>query len=160
MPINTIQADLNNPKQAADMLSMLNHYAHDIMGGGAGLSEYVKTNLIGALKKRVDALVVMAYERDEPVGLAICFEGFSTFSAKPLINIHDFVVKAEYRRKGIGKNLLTTIEEVAKERGCCKITLEVLMGNKNAINLYRNFGFDNYQLEEAMGHALFLQKGL
>lgn len=70
------------------------------------------------------------------------------------------MVKAEYRNKGIGKRLLLKTEELAAERGCCKITLEVLQGNQKALNLYRNFGFDNYQLDEAMGHALFLQKGI
>ena len=37
---------------------------------------------------------------DKPVGLATTFEGFSTFAAKPLINIHDIAVLPDYRGRG------------------------------------------------------------
>ncbi len=157
MDFKTIQSDLN-PKEAKDLIDLLGHYAQDIMGGGEELSEYVKTNLAEKLKKRTDAVIVIAYLGEQAIGLAICFEGFSTFSAKPLLNIHDFVVKSEFRGQGVAKLLLEKIMAIAKERDCCKITLEVLQGNQRAIKIYRDFGFDNYQLDAQMGHALFLQK--
>ena len=61
-----------------------------------------------------------------PAGVAICFEGFSTFACKPLLNIHDFCVKAEFRRRGLAMAMLMHIEIFARSIGCCKLTLEVL----------------------------------
>jgi ribosomal protein S18 acetylase RimI-like enzyme len=56
--------------------------------------------------------------------------------------------------------MLREVEAVARERGCCKLTLEVLQGNTNAIRLYENIGFQGYQLVGSMGQAMFLQKWL
>jgi ribosomal protein S18 acetylase RimI-like enzyme len=47
---------------------------------------------------------------------------------------------------------------VARERGCCKLTLEALEGNTGAIALYRSVGFVAYELDPAMGRAGFLEK--
>ncbi|RZI96771.1 MAG: GNAT family N-acetyltransferase, partial [Haliea sp.] len=48
----------------------------------------------------------------------------------------------------------------ARQRGACKLTLEVLSGNRSAIRLYERVGFAAYQLDPAMGQAQFLQKWL
>lgn len=158
--MKVIQADLFDLKQAQDIIYMLGHYAADIMGGGEALSAEVKLNLIPALQKRKTTLVILVYKEEHVVGLAICFEGFSTFYAKPLINIHDFVVSPEYRGKGIAKMMLDKIEAIAKERNYCKITLEVLEGNKRAQKIYQEFGFAGYELDKSMGKALFWDKKL
>jgi GNAT superfamily N-acetyltransferase len=158
LKITILEADLNNPQHAADMLRLLSHYAEDIMGGGAKLSEDVKQNLVGRLNKRAGVLIILAYEQDKAVGLAISFEGFSTFYARPLINIHDFVVEETSRGKGIARLMLDRIEEIARQRGCCKLTLEVLEGNARAQKVYKSFGFASYVLDESMGKALFLDK--
>ena len=89
-----------------------------------------------------------------------CFEAFSTFACKPLVNIHDIAVSSEFRGKGISQKMLAVVEEIARKKGCCKITLEVLQGNRVAQNAYRKFGFDNYALDPEAGHAEFWQKSL
>lgn len=160
MDITLQHSDLTSTQQAKDLIDLLDHYALDIMGGGKTLSEYVKTHLVEALRQRNDSVVVLAYHGTEAVGLAIAFEGFSTFAAKPLLNLHDIVVKANHRGRGIAPKLLQKIEDIAKERGCCKLTLEVLEGNVKARQVYHDFGFSNYQLDDHMGHALFLQKSI
>src|SRR6478735_1605281 len=116
-------ADLNSQKETEDILSLLSHYATDIMGGGEDLPEEVKARLISEFKKRSNVVVFLAYQRSEAAGLAICVEGFSTFYAAPLLNIHDFVVEEKFRGKGIAKLLLDKIESVSKDRGYCKLTL-------------------------------------
>lgn len=160
MSINVSTANLSDPVHAQNILNLLSEYATDIMGGGEDLSEEVKARLIPELQKRSDALVVIAYEGEIPVGLAISFDGFSTFYARPLLNIHDFVVKKEYRGRGIAKLMLEHIEKIALERGYCKLTLEVLEGNTRAQKIYRDFGFAGYQLDDKMGKALFFDKKL
>jgi len=158
--MNVLIANLHQDKHAQDILFMLGQYATDIMGGGQALSSEVKNNLIPQLQKRASSLVFLAYEGEQAVGLAICFEGFSTFYAKPLLNIHDFVVSPNYRGKGIAKLLLDKIESTAKEREYCKLTLEVLEGNYRAQKVYREFGFAGYELDASSGKALFWDKKL
>jgi len=51
-------------------------------------------------------------------------------------------------------------EEIARELGCCKLTLEVLEGNTVAQNAYRSLGYASYELDAAMGKAMFWQKYL
>lgn len=156
--MNVLIANLHQDKHAQDILFMLGQYATDIMGGGQALSSEVKNNLIPQLQKRESSVVFLAYEGEQAVGLAICFEGFSTFYAKPLLNIHDFVVSPDYRGKGVAKLLLDRIESLAKERSYCKLTLEVLEGNHRAQKVYREFGFAGYELDAGSGKALFWDK--
>ena len=94
------------------------------------------------------------------MGLVNCIEGFSTFACQPLVNIHDVVVLQAYRGQRIGQHMLALVDGIARERGACKLTLEVLSGNSGAMQLYRRVGFDNYQLDPAAGQAQFLQKWL
>jgi len=106
---------------------------------------------------------VLAFDNSQgglPVGLINCVEGFSTFAARPLVNVHDVVVAPSHRGQGVAVRMLALVEEIARARGACKLTLEVLSGNTTAANLYRRVGFENYQLDPAMGHALFMQKWL
>ena len=103
------------------------------MGGGAGLSEYARANLVCELKDLPTFHGALAYAGDEAVGLINCFAGFSTFAAKPLLNIHDIVVHAGARGQGIARALLGWAEQRARELGCCKLTLEVLSNNTRAL---------------------------
>jgi ribosomal protein S18 acetylase RimI-like enzyme len=89
-----------------------------------------------------------------------CIEGFSTFACRPLVNVHDLAVLPDYRGQRIAEKMLSLVEEIAIERGACKLTLEVLAGNASAIKLYARMGFSSYQLDPAMGQAQFLQKWL
>ena len=64
------------------------------------------------------------------------------------------------RGQGIGQALLSAAETHARERGCCKLTLEVLTGNRPALRSYERFGFAPYALDPAAGQASFMQKWL
>ena len=135
-------------------------YALDPMGGGRDLSDYVRANLAAALGNREDVHVILAYEDGEAAGLITCIEGFSTFACKPLLNIHDVVVRPESRGRGISRLLFNEAEAIARERGCCKLTLEVLEGNNVAISAYTRLGFSAYQLDPTLGKAMFWEKKL
>jgi GNAT superfamily N-acetyltransferase len=93
-------------------------------------------------------------------GLINCIEGFSTFACRPLVNVHDVAVLASHRGHRIGERMLALVELLALERGACKLTLEVLDGNRSALTLYQRCGFAPYQLDPALGNARFLQKKL
>jgi GNAT superfamily N-acetyltransferase len=153
-------ADFSNPVHAQAIVYLLNEYAKDPMGGGEELSAFVKANLISEMEKRPIVHAILAFVNGKPAGLANCIEGFSTFACKPLLNIHDMVVLAEYRGQGISSQLLKKAEELANSLGCCKLTLEVLEGNKTAQAAYTANGFVGYQLVSEMGQAMFWQKKL
>lgn len=158
MTIEIVVADYSNKVHADDIVYLLNDYANDPMGGGEPLSPFVKGNLALELSKVPHAFSILCYVDDKPAGLANCFEAFSTFKCKPLINIHDITVKSNYRGKGISQKILDKIDHIAQEKGCCKITLEVLEGNKAAKNAYLKYGFEPYLLDAENGNAQFWQK--
>ena len=153
-------ADYSDPLDAADVLLLLDAYARDPMGGGKALVEEVRERLVPALAGHPGAFSLVARLAGQPAGLANCFTGFSTFAARPLVNVHDMVVLPELRGRGIGKALFAAIEDEAAKRGACKITLEVLSGNDRAKALYASLGYGDYQLDPAAGQALFWQKRL
>ena len=156
--IDIVRADLNFLPHAEALISLMSEYALDPMGGGKELSDHVKTNLASTLNERSDVHVILAYLNNEAVGLVTCIEGFSTFACKPLLNIHDAVVKADCRGQGIISALLAEAENIAKENDCCKLTLEVLEGNKPARSAYSRFGFNGFELDPKMGKAQFWEK--
>lgn len=158
--IEIIDANLSLSRHAEAVLSLLNQYALDLMGGKETLSEFTQNNLASELAKRPSARVALAFVDNDPAGLIIGFEGFSTFACKSLINIHDVVVAEKYRGRGISKKMLVHMEKIARDIGCCKLTLEVLEGNTLAQSLYRSCGYEGYSLDPQMGKALFWQKKL
>lgn len=164
--LRVCRADYANPVHAQALVSLLDAYAQDPMGGSEPLSEFAKANLISALAARPQVFSVLAFDdalglgAGLPVGFVNCIEGFSTFACQPLVNVHDVAVLPAYRGQRIAEKMLALAEGIARERGACKLTLEVLAGNAGAIKLYDRVGFANYQLDPAVGQAQFLQKWL
>jgi ribosomal protein S18 acetylase RimI-like enzyme len=159
-PLQILQANYSDTFHAQAIVQLLDAYAQDPAGGGAPLSDFAKTHLVQELAKRPQAFSVLAFDGDTPVGLINCIEGFSTFACKPLVNVNDVVVVASHRGQRVGEQMLALCEQIAVQRGACKLTLEVLSGNASAIKLYERIGFAGYQLDPAMGRAMFLQKWL
>ena len=158
--IAVVRARYDDPSHATALVDLLDHYARDPAGGGEPLSDFARGNLVAALAARPFVFSVLAFDGDTPVGLINAIEGFSTFACKPLVNVHDVVVIASHRGRGIAARLFAEVEAIARERGACKLTLEVLDGNASARALYQRLGFAAYQLDPAMGHAQFLHKWL
>ena len=154
------RADYANRIHASAVVLLLDAYARDTAGGSEPLSEFAKTHLVKALAERPQAFSVLAFDDTQPIGLVNCIEGFSTFACKPLVNVHDVAVLASHRGQRVAEQMLALVEVIARERGACKMTLEVLQGNSSAIRLYERVGFAGYQQDPAMGHAQFLQKWL
>lgn len=157
---NVIEADLTVPLHAEAYLTLMSHYACDPMGGSKDLSEFAKSNLVSTLLTRSDVTIILIFKEDKPAALLTAIEGFSTFACKPLFNVHDLVVFKDFRGQGLTAKLFSKIEQIAKQRGYCKITLEVLSGNEVAKNAYMKEGYSDYELDPEHGHALFWNKSL
>jgi ribosomal protein S18 acetylase RimI-like enzyme len=158
--ITTVRANYADLQHAAALVMLLDAYASDPAGGGEGLSDFAREHVVAGLAARPQAYSVLAFDADKAVGLVNCIEGFSTFACRPLVNVHDVAVLASHRGRGIAERMLAHAEEIARERGAVKLTLEVLSGNHGAMRLYERIGYAGYQLDPTMGSAVFLQKWL
>ena len=149
-----------NAQDAQALVFLLDAYAQDPMGGGEALQPENTARLCSDMAHIAGAASFIAWLEAKPVGLINCFEGYSTFKAKPLLNVHDIAVLSGHRGQGVGQALLKAAEDYARARGCCKLTLEVLSGNAQALSSYKRFGFAQYELAAAVGQAQFMQKWL
>ena len=148
METKIIRCDYSDPEHRKAVIALIDAYIQDEMGDGIPLSEQEQTDLVEGLKNHPKALVFLAETQGVFTGLLTAFENFSTFTARPMMNIHDVMVLKEYRKKGIGRSLMNAVIEEAEKRNCSRITLEVRKDNLPAQNLYHDLGF--YEPEPGM----------
>jgi len=139
--IDVIVGDIHNEEHKQAMLSQLDFYMQDPMAGQGKMPQKLAIEIIDGLTNQPNYLFFLAKCNGEYVGVANCFINFSTFKARQLVNIHDFSISPLYREKGIGDALMKKIIAYSKEKGYCKITLEVRNDNIKAQNLYKKAGF-------------------
>jgi ribosomal protein S18 acetylase RimI-like enzyme len=152
LSIEIVEADLRRDDHQRAIVELVNAYAGDPMGNGKPLPAEVRNALIPGLQQHPTTLVFLACEGSAAVGIAVCFRGFSTFAAQPLVNIHDLAVLPSHRGQGIGPRLLQEVARKARAMGCCKLTLEVREDNHRARQIYEAMGF--------AGNSMFLSKTL
>lgn len=139
--IHIVEGDLNNSAHAESFLKLTAAYMAYDMGGADTWTDKQKIKVIQEMKDHDCALVLFAKVDEQYVGICTCFYAYSTFLAKPLLNIHDIFVEESQRGNGIGKKLVQTVEDFAIKMNCGKITLEVRKDNLNARDLYKSQGF-------------------
>jgi ribosomal protein S18 acetylase RimI-like enzyme len=133
-------ADLTDPRDAAAIAGLLDHYAAHPFGNEGPLPDDVRERFVDGLREHPTTHVFLSESSSKVVGMAICFLGFSTFKAKPLINIHDLIVLEAFRGQGIGGALIDCIVATARDNDWCAVTLEVRADNP-ARELYARKGF-------------------
>jgi GNAT superfamily N-acetyltransferase len=119
-----------------------------------GNPEALKEHLFGT-PRYVEAAI--AEYVGQAVGFALFFRNYSTFLTKPGIYLEDLFVLPEYRRKGIGKALLTKLAQIAIERDCGRLEWSVLDWNESAQAFYRHMGaaiLDEWRICRVMGDEL------
>lgn len=89
---------------------------------------------------RPAAECVVAELDGEVVAFALFFTNFSTFLAKPGLYLEDLFVRAAYRSRGVGRQLLSHLAAKAVERGYGRFEWSVLDWNENAIQFYQRMG--------------------
>ena len=142
MNISFEHCDFENPLHLEALVGLLNHYMTDPMGDALPLSKLKQLRLVDGLANHPSALVLFVLSEGEIAGLATCFINFSTFNVKSYLYVHDIIVYAGFRGKGLGKALMEQLIELSGERDYCKITLEVRKDNTLAQGLYLSLGFD------------------
>lgn len=133
--------DFANARDVAQYLELLDAYARDPMGADHPLPTTVRERLASDLVDHPGAHCLLARHGDTPIGFATCFLGYSTFRARPLLNIHDIAVLPEWRGRSVARDLLAAIAELGQRLDCCRITLEVREDNPRARSIYESAGF-------------------
>ena len=158
--IDIVEADLNRPDHQHAIVELISAYAADPMGNGKPLPDETRRALIPGLRQLPTTTIYLAYQEGRAIGIAVCFTGFSTFAARPLVNIHDLAVLPAHRGRGVGRRLMESVEQKARELGYCKITLEVAENNQKARRMYQAAGFAQTVYAAGTGGALFMSKRL
>lgn len=135
------EADLTHSADAQALVEIVDSYARGPGGQNAPLSAEARARLAPGLHAHPAAFALLAFDGGLAVGAAVCFVGFSTFAARPLVNIHDLAVLPSHRSRGIGGRLLEAVERRARALGACRVTLEVGEANQGARRLYERHGF-------------------
>jgi ribosomal protein S18 acetylase RimI-like enzyme len=141
MSVSVVHADFRVPAHGDGLVRILDEYARLPHIAGRGLPDDVRENLVDRLAATSGKQILLAIDEGRVVGIAVCFEAFSTFAGRPLLNIHDLAVTVEYRGRGVGTMLLDAVAERARELSCCRVTLEVDTENPGAKKLYERSGF-------------------
>ena len=119
--------------------------------------EATEDMLHDALFERRFAEAVIAELDGKPVGFALFFHNFSTWTGKPGIYLEDLYVTPEARGSGAGKALLRHIAGLALDRGCGRFEWAVLDWNRPAIDFYRAMGavaMEEWTVQRVTGDAL------
>ena len=143
MELSIVQADLQNEVHCIQIIKLLNDYMNDPMGNNRAMEKRIAPQIISELKEHPAFLGFFVLLDEQFAGLANCNINFSTFQAKPLINIHDFVIAPEYRNLGAGSFLLRGIINFASKNDYCRVNLEVREDNLTAKSLYKKMGFSD-----------------
>ena len=138
-----VRVDLENSAHCSNLLMLLDDYMRGEMGNGKPMTDRLGTEIINGLKNHAGYIGFFACVGHKFAALANCNLNFSTWQAKPLINIHDFIVSSAMRNRGIGMFLLKEIERYAADNHYCRINLEVRNDNYIAQNLYRKAGYND-----------------
>lgn len=100
---------------------------------------------------------LIAFEFERPVGFALFFHNFSTFSGVRGLYLEDLYVEAECRGKGYGRALLNRLAQLAVERRCARLEWSVLDWNAPAIGFYESLGarlMSEWRIFRMSGEAL------
>ncbi len=109
------------------------------------------------LAPKPSAEAVIGYSGDEPVGFAVFFHTFSTFLGSSSLYLEDLFVLPEWRGKGLGRQLLSYLAQVALDRDCGRLEWSVLNWNEPSIRFYQGLGAlarDEWTVYRLSGEAL------
>lgn len=98
-------------------------------------------------ERELDNLIsVYIVARDLDCGRVVGYGGvWMMYDTADITNI---AVDPDYRREGLGGEILRLLTDVSRERSMQSITLEVRVSNTPAIELYKKYGFEECGLRK------------
>lgn len=116
-----------------------------------------EAGLAHALFEERSAEAVIAEEGGTPVGFALFFHNFSTWTGRKGIYLEDLYVTPEARGSGVGTALLRRLAGLTLDRGCARLEWAVLDWNRPAVDFYTAMGaesLDEWTVRRVTGDAL------
>ena len=99
----------------------------------AGLEQIISNPSVGEiLVMKIDGKVV---------GMVSLLYSISTALGGKVAILEDMVIDKDFRRKGLGKELLQEAIDFAQKHGCLRLTLLTDFDNEAAIRFYQSAGF-------------------
>jgi GNAT superfamily N-acetyltransferase len=133
-------------RELADFEKLLHEVTTDI--------ETLRTHLFGSTPR---AEVLIAKVDGEDAGFALFFHNFSTFTGAPGLYLEDLYLRAAYRGRGYGRQIMQHLAGIAVTRGCKRFEWWVLDWNQPAIDFYRSLGaepMNDFTVQRLSGSAL------
>lgn len=103
------------------------------------------------------AEALIAEKDGQPIGFALFFHNFSTWTGRRGLYLEDLYVTPDARGSGAGKALLVALAKLAVERGCARFEWSVLDWNDPAIGFYKSLAakpMDEWTIFRLDGDAL------
>jgi GNAT superfamily N-acetyltransferase len=114
-------------------------------------------SLAHALFDERSAEAVIAEQEGKPMGFALFFHNFSTWTGRKGLYLEDLYVTPEARGSGVGTALLRHLAGIALDRDCGRFEWAVLDWNTPAIDFYTAVGaesLDEWRIRRVTGDAL------
>ncbi len=110
-------------------------------------------------KRDADGIFFALNKNKNPIGVIACDSTwFSAYEHCNVGEIHELAVMKEYKRKGVGKKLISVGEDYFRKKGLKRAELWVGENNRDAIEFYRSLGYS--LKEKAWGEWLRMVKNL
>ncbi|MGH7051746.1 MAG: GNAT family N-acetyltransferase [Acetobacteraceae bacterium] len=107
--------------------------------------------------ERARAGALIAEIADQPVGFALWFYTFSTFTGRPGLYLEDIYVAPDHRGRGIGRAIFRRLARLAEAEGCARLEWSVLDWNEPARRFYAGLGAEpmsDWTVQRVSGPAL------
>lgn len=140
-------------KDFIQLCHALDRFLNDLVGGEENRAQYIPYNALNDIHD-----VLVAYENNIPIGCA-SFKKYDDKSAE----VKRVFVKEEYRGKQIGRQLMESLEQLARDKGYSCLILESGEPLVAAMRLYRSLGYKvipNYGQYVNMTDSVCMEKKL
>jgi len=107
----------------------------------------------GRLLTEPDAEAFVATVAGEPCGLVSVHPDADHFTGHPRAYVDVLVVAEEAEGRGVGRALMSHVEQWAQEHSCCEVVLDVFASNDRAIQFYERCGYrpDHIRMAKPLG---------
>ncbi len=89
--------------------------------------------------KRYFNILVAEIEKNI-IAYALYFFTYAATAGAPILYLEDLFILEEYRNKGIGRQLLSVLANIAISENCCRMEWHVFNWNESAIKFYESLG--------------------
>lgn len=140
-------ADLEALKQLITELQM---YELQFDAGRTEPTHESIANYVSHLLKDVEekqGLILLATVGSRVSGLVAGYPQEELDFRDPYFYVAELVVSEDSRGQGIGADLVSAIEDVARSKGCTRVGISVLFDNTRSHDLYQRLGFRDYVIE-------------